>query len=104
MINFTFAPKNAHPFTMGRHFNFKRANIWVDNIWNYEAWCNDKFNLVRDLEEVMINRINSVIAHELMHILCKTNNEEFIMAIPKTHDAIQWDEPSILCADFRRDE
>lgn len=92
MIDFTFAPKSAHPFAMGKHHNFKRASIWIDNIWNYESWCNEKFNLVRDLEEIMIQRITSVIAHEMMHILCRTNNEEFIMSIPKTSDAIQWND------------
>lgn len=92
MIDFTFAPENAHPFTMGRHFNFERADIWVDNIWNYEQWCNEKFGLVRDLEDIFISRVASSIAHELMHILCKTDNEDFIMAIPKTYDAFQWDE------------
>ena len=93
LINFKLAPlKYRNTLFFGKHYNYKYADIWIDNIINWEKFCNERFDLNRCLEDIIIKRINQSIAHELIHILCKTNNEDFIMSIPKTYDAFQWDE------------
>ena len=53
---------------------------------------NELLKLDRNLEDITINRIAESITHEMIHILCKTKNEEFIISIPKLSTSWQWEE------------
>jgi len=93
MINFTVAPQGYKgSIYAGKHLNFKRADIWIDQHWAILKMAESLNPDYKATEDKLIRNIVESIAHELMHILCHTNNEEFIMSIPKTQYSIQWNE------------
>jgi len=92
MINFTVAPKRyKDTIYAGKHYGFERADIWVDQHWGILKMAESLNPDYEATEDKMIRNIVESIAHELMHILCYTNNEEFIMSIPKTQYSRLWE-------------
>ena len=75
MINFTVAPERYKgTIYAGKHYNFKRADIWIDQHWAILKMAESLNPEYKATEEKLIQNIVGSIAHELMHILCRTNN------------------------------
>ena len=93
MINFTVAPQRYKgTIYAGKHYSFKRADIWIDQHWAILKMAESLNPDYKATEDKLIENIVESIAHELMHILCKTNNEWFIMSIPKTQYSLYYKE------------
>jgi len=90
-INFTVAPpRYKNTLFCGKHYNFKQADIWIDQHWGILKFAETLNPEYKATEEKLIQGIVESVAHEMMHILTGSNNEEFIMSIPKTQYAVQY--------------